>query len=413
MNITKTLVFSAAILLSCMGLSAQTFTNYTTSDGLISDNVSCVAVDANDEVWFGTGDGVSHFDGTNWTNYDMSTDSGIVDNGIEAVAVASNGDVWIGTSFGVSVYDGTTWTGYTSADGLGNEQIKYIAEGQSGKIWFATISGLSSWDGSSWTNFGTSDGIPFGGINHIEVAANGNLWLGSGLSGELIYDGSTFSVINTTNGLISDKIRSTAIDAQDNKWIGTERGISVLDASNAVTAYHSRIFTLPGSDTLNPVEDIEIDSRGLVWVGVYVDYLVTEGGVSLWDGSQWTQFEMADGLVGPVVRRLAIDSQDNVWVATSTGVSRISGVTVNATAITEEDPFKMFPNPATDRVNLEFSRESSLKATTLELYNVSMQQVFSMDIRRGQVSAGFSLTDLEAGMYFLKMGNHVEKLIKQ
>ena len=41
-----------------IGLNAQTITNYTALDGLISDFVECVAIDVNDNVWFGTSAGV-------------------------------------------------------------------------------------------------------------------------------------------------------------------------------------------------------------------------------------------------------------------------------------------------------------------------------------------------------------------
>ena len=36
-----------------LDLSAQTITNYTTVDGLISDYVACVSVDIDDNIWFG------------------------------------------------------------------------------------------------------------------------------------------------------------------------------------------------------------------------------------------------------------------------------------------------------------------------------------------------------------------------
>ncbi len=47
-------------------------------------------------------------------------------------------------------------------------------------------------------------------------------------------------------------------------------------------------------------------------------------------GSEWVDYDEDDGLAGPVVRRLAIDSQNNVWVATSTGISKIGGFTSSA-----------------------------------------------------------------------------------
>ena len=88
---------------------AQTFTNYTTADGLLSDNVNCLAIDGSGSVWFGTQSGVSVFNGSTWTNHTTTTDPGLADNNIQAIYVSGIGDVWVGTDFGASVYSGGSW----------------------------------------------------------------------------------------------------------------------------------------------------------------------------------------------------------------------------------------------------------------------------------------------------------------
>ncbi|MBT3685277.1 MAG: hypothetical protein HOG40_06315, partial [Cryomorphaceae bacterium] len=57
--------------------NAQTITNYTTADGLISDFVECIDVDITDNIWFGTSVGVQVFDGTNWVSYDIGNYPGM------------------------------------------------------------------------------------------------------------------------------------------------------------------------------------------------------------------------------------------------------------------------------------------------------------------------------------------------
>ena len=42
-------------------LNAQTITNYTTADGLLSNFVECIEVDVNDNIWFGTSVGAQGF----------------------------------------------------------------------------------------------------------------------------------------------------------------------------------------------------------------------------------------------------------------------------------------------------------------------------------------------------------------
>lgn len=389
--------------------TAQTFTNYTSADGLLADNVNALDSDASNTLWFGTQNGVSEFDGTTWTDHTNAIDAGLVDNTIQALTVMTNGDVWAGTDFGASIYSGGSWTGYTTNEGLGNNQIKCIEEDGNGDVWFGTNNGASHFDGTTWTNFGTSDGLPFGGVTAIMIQSNGDVWLGSGLGGVMIYDGSSFTALTASaDGLIDDRMRGMRFDNSDQRWIGTSEGISVLNSSNVVVDQHTMMYTLPAPDTLNPVEDIEIDNSGNIWAGVYVDYLVTEGGVVAYDGSSWTEFHVSDGLVGPVIRQLAIDNNNDVWVATSTGVSKISNHTVSINA-EELTAFSMYPNPAKDKVVIEYENGSIEDAAYI--FNATMQLVEMVEFTSGASKIQFSTAHLARGIYFIRTNGQTKKLI--
>ena len=83
---------------------AQTFTNYTTSDGLLSNNVNCLSIDANDNIWFGTQAGVSFFDDILFTSYKTTSHPVLADNNVFAIYVSNDGTIWAGTDFGLSYY---------------------------------------------------------------------------------------------------------------------------------------------------------------------------------------------------------------------------------------------------------------------------------------------------------------------
>lgn len=404
----KIQLLTAGAVFIVSNLVAQTFTNYTSADGLLSDNVNCLDVDASNTLWFGTQNGVSVFNGISWVDHTTATDAGLVDNTIQAIYVANSGDVWVGTDFGASVYNGVSWSTYTTADGLGNNQIKCISEDQDGDIWFGTNSGATEFTGSAWTSYGTAEGLPFGGITAITLHSNGDLWMGSGLGGVKIFDGVAFTGITSADGLVDDRVRGILFDQQNNSWIGTSEGISVFNSSNAFSTNHTTIFTLPPPDTLNPIENLKMDSQGNIWVGVYVDYLVTEGGVSAYNGNQWIEYHVADGLVGPVVRALAIDDNDDVWVATSTGVSKISDPSVGI-GNKEEATFSLYPNPAENVCFLRLKNTEG--AGVVEIYNTSMQLAHRQEYATGQVSIELNLDKLSSGIYFVKMSGTTQKLV--
>jgi ligand-binding sensor domain-containing protein len=75
------------------------------------------------------------------------------------------------------------------------------------------------------------------------------------------------------------------------------------------------------------------------------------GGVAMWDGNEWIDYDESDGLVGPNIRGLAIDSFDNVWVATTSGVSKIGDQTSEVSDI-EESRVSVYPNPCNGRVTV-------------------------------------------------------------
>jgi ligand-binding sensor domain-containing protein len=410
------LALSIFIVLGTFSLKAQTFTNYTTANGMPHLNVNCLTEDAAGNMWFGTSAGIAKFDGvSNWTYYTTTSHTGLVDNTITAIAVSTNGDVWAGTDFGVSVFNGTSFTNYTvAADGLGNDRIKYIAQAANGDVWLGDFSGATKYNGSTFTAYGTTDGLPFGGIDYVDFDSNDDVYMANGLFGFIKYDGVTFTTYNTSNGLVSNNVRSIIVDASDNKWVGTAEGITVFNSTNMVLDTHASIVAITPPHVLNPVEDVKINSQGDVWAGIYVDYLGTEGGVGVnTGGSTWTDYHVADGLVGPVIRKMHIDQSDNVWIATSIGVTKISFPTLlDNTLAKEENTFSIFPNPTRNKVTIRLVKEN-LVVDNLLIYNTKMQLVKELPIEVNEMSKTILLNDLDKGVYLLKYGQDIEKVIIQ
>lgn len=77
-----------------------------------------------------------------------------------------------------------------------------------------------------------------------------------------------------------------------------------------------------GRPATGPVNDWVIslteDLSGNIWVG-------TAGGVSRFDGKQWTSFTQEDGLAGPVVLAMAIDPAGRLWTVGSGGITCFDG----------------------------------------------------------------------------------------
>jgi ligand-binding sensor domain-containing protein len=371
--------------------------------------VECIDVDINDNVWLGTSIGVQMFDGSSLAVYDVANYPGMLSDNIKVITAMSNGEIWIGTDYGanqlVSGVNGFMWLPYTTSNGLASNQVKSIDEDANGGIWVGTNQGVSYFDGNSWVSYSSPD-LHWSGVNATSFDSNGDKWFASPLGGITHFDGTTFTPYDTSNNLLSQFVTALLIDDQDNKWVGTSSGMSVLDATNTTFTQHTRMYIMPPPDTLNPVVDIAMDSHERIWTAIYVGYLAV-GGVAMWDGNQWIDFDVSDGLVGPNVKGLAIDSEDNIWVATSTGVSKISAIASAVSAI-KNNEFDLFPNPSSDKI---YITNENQKIQKLKIYNNLGALVYENN--RNQPHYSIDVSPFSKGLYYVNVLSFGSILIKK
>lgn len=85
-----------ALLLPFLTFSQEyIYKHYDNDDGLAGNTVYCVTQDTKGYIWFGTDNGLSRFDGKNFTNF--TTKDGLPDNEVLKVFADSYGRIWIST----------------------------------------------------------------------------------------------------------------------------------------------------------------------------------------------------------------------------------------------------------------------------------------------------------------------------
>lgn len=396
------------ILLLITGVSsAQVFTNYTTTEGLPDNFINGgVAVDTNNNKWFGTAAGVAKYDGSVWTVYD--TADGLIDMYTSCIAVDINNNVWVGTANGVSMFNGTSWTSFTTAEGLVDNGVVYIAGEADGSVWFATTAGVSKYSGGTWTSYKMADGLPTDNVDCIAIDPAGNKWFGTQMGGAAIFDNSSFDTINTVimDSLLDNNVFAIGIGPDGHKWLGTWYGITEIDAANNWL----KNYRLADGLLNDFVHDIDFDTNGVMWVGLF-DVYNLDGGISRFDGTNWASYTIADGLADKQVIRIAVDHDNAVWIATGNGVSKL----VDLSAIRDNSgvpAISIYPNPATDVVHIKLSGKPTAGTSEIELYS-TIQKVASYTISGNDDNATLPLDGLSAGLYFVRTGNTVAKFIIQ
>ena len=412
-------LFLTALYILMLGMGSAVkaqfdFTHYNTHNcSLPSDYIlGGVAVDNNNNKWFGTESGVVKFDGTTWTVF--TTSDGLPDNYILCIAVDKNNNVWVGTDgFGVAKYNGSIWTTYTVTDGLCDNGIHYIAGDTDGSVWFASWSGgVSKYNGSTWITYTTElpldNGFP-ASVNYITVDAFGNKWFGTDM-GLSKFDGTTWTTFDTTtaglDSLIDMKILTIAIDSNNNKWLGTFSGITQLSSTNTWVKNY-RFY-----DNLKPysVEDIDIDSKGNIWLGLWNSYTFV-GNISKYDGTSWVsnQTILPTDSSQQKIFRLAVDNNDIVWIAMDYGVYKL----FDASGIrnySNNSSFNVYPNPTSDVLNIELISSTDLENQNIEIYN-TLQKVGEYEFPKGTTTFSIPIEKYTQGLYFIRYGNITKKII--
>lgn len=200
--------------------SGNTFTNYTTENGLPDLNVNAIAIASDGAVWVGTDKGAAVFQANQWKVYDSS--NGLASEKIQAIAIDKKGNIWLGSDKGISVYDGTDFTIYNMKKGLSWNNVKALAvDPQNGNIWAAVgEKDVNCFENGVWKTF--MDIQP--DINSIMVDTHSRVWFGSA-SGLIKFNGEEWITDQKKIGIPAEQVFQMYRDNSGNLWFAMEKGV--------------------------------------------------------------------------------------------------------------------------------------------------------------------------------------------
>lgn len=285
--------------------NGKTFENYTTRQGLIDNFIEWIIEDRAGNMWFGGRDGLSKFDGRTFTNYTVK--EGLSDNHIMGILEDRQGNIWFSTqSNGVSKLDksGKTFTHFTKKQGLA-VKIFTMAEDRQGNIWFGTqAEGLIKYDGKSFFHYTKKEGLSDNSIMHLMVDRAGHLWMAT-WSGVTRFDGKQFY---HTTGLINSWMNYVLEDWAGTIWFGAlPGGVFSLDKTGRTLTHITSKEGLIDDEISSIVED----PAGNLWFGSY------KGVVKY--SRRFSTLTQQDGLVSNTVRSMIEDRNHNIWVGSEAG----------------------------------------------------------------------------------------------
>jgi ligand-binding sensor domain-containing protein len=205
------------------------WTVYNRSNASLPENkITCVTVDKNQIVWFGTyNSGLVKFDGVSFTTYSIFN-SELPSNNVTTLLTDYLNVKWVGTrNEGAASFDGIDWKVYNLLkSGLQSDNILSIASDNAGEIWVGSgdglsIGGLSKIKNGTVTNYSKLNSrLPGQFVSSINLDSKGVVWAATSDGGVAKFDGTTWRVYTMYNsGLKINNLLSVCVDGNDNKWI--------------------------------------------------------------------------------------------------------------------------------------------------------------------------------------------------
>ncbi|MCP5103303.1 MAG: helix-turn-helix domain-containing protein, partial [bacterium] len=297
------------------------FKSFTTKNGLSDNIVNTILQDHKGNLWIGTENGLNQLEPGNPGNTPefkvYTTKHGLADNKVMSLLEDRRGVLWIGTINGLTAIKSRHTATYTTRHGLSNNLVRSIHEDREGNIWAATDGGLDrisrknrfSRSEMKIDSFDMGDRHSGNSLMRIFEDREGNLWIGSSGQGLTVLHRRKLLTYTKENGLAQDYIKAIFQDQNNALWIGTNGG-----GLNRVKDEKIRVFNTQNGLAGNFVNSICSGADKNIWIG-------TNKGLTLYEpgGENFTTYTVKDGLASDSIRVLYEDHSGALWIGTYGG----------------------------------------------------------------------------------------------
>lgn len=253
---------------------------------------------------------------------------------IQALYADREGTLWIGSNGGLARLVGSKLHLFPANDPLANLSVLALLEDREGNLWIGTeAQGLHILRDRRFFTFGAREGLASDATTAVVEDHTGMLWVGtsgwglnavplqrSAASPEVFPTATAIRTYTVENGLASNVILSLAAAPNGDLWVGTPDGLNRIRGG--------RIETYTSADGLPDdfIRSLLVDTDGSLWVG-------TRHGLAHWSERPRAQpqikiYTQASGLGSDLVGATARDAHGDLWIATLAGLSRLRAASI-------------------------------------------------------------------------------------
>jgi signal transduction histidine kinase/streptogramin lyase len=284
-------------------------TTWTEKDGLPSSQVRAIVQTGDGFLWLATSAGLVRFDGVTFT----SNVAGVPDGDVAVICAARDGGLWIALDDGRMAHLSNGRVEAFGPDPMASDGLfTQMVEDTSGNVWVGGRSGLFRFTRGQWRRMTREDGFTAVTVTSLYVDRAGELLVGSIAPGVLIMKPGADHFESIPS---NPRVHGIGEDAAGAIWVADHvRSFRLLRGTPAAP--------LPIVGSASYGYRVIHDRAGALWVATQGDGLMRVAASG--ESQDVTRFTTRDGLAHNVIGSLIEDSEGNIWVGTSGGLSRVS-----------------------------------------------------------------------------------------
>lgn len=304
---------------------------YTMSDGLVRNRIIKIKRDSRGYLWFATAEGLSIFDGYQFTNF--TTDDGLPNRLVNDVLETQSGEYWIATNVGLCRYNpkATTTAQRFVLHPLGSSkesnQVNALLERRDHSIWAGTEAGLWRLNPAAVESKAETVPLPWpaGEAQHAEVLLEdrrGILWVGGEDALYAIWPLGKTTRFSSAKGLPLNHIHSLTEDGQGRVWVATPFGLGAIVANpRPDRQIIKRVYSSKDGLPVDNVTQVFQSYDGKLWVGSLGLFEFTPDAPDPHDMCR----SVSSSLEGGFIFSIAEDLDHNLWaVSDANGAVKIT-----------------------------------------------------------------------------------------
>lgn len=202
--------------------------SYTDKDEGNRNSIRAIKQGKDGTIWVATGGGLGRYNQATDSFVWYGREDGLPTYSIMSLDFDERNNLWIGTTNGISFFNGKSFRNFYVEDGLLSNMIWYIHYSKVNKtLYIGHDFGMQTLkDGK--IGILSVPGLTNSNIISIHPFRDSLIAVGTGGAGVLIYNplNGTHKYITTNDGLASDFIYFAAADEKHDLWIGSEKGIN-------------------------------------------------------------------------------------------------------------------------------------------------------------------------------------------